>query len=228
MPKRPARKALGERVLTDAVPNWRQLSTETLVPRANTFIREHGVPSMKALLKANKTLWRVIKDRGVEHRLEFCQSAGPASKPRQAKPKQNGSEKQESKARTAIGEDASAEELRKLDLSEKEIDEGSMYRLILAECFRVDTKEAAIGGKKAVLEGLKARIQRKLDRQQNRMFERCWRKMASAGVIANNWNNTAASVNLNFRNGSIRDETVRDAVGWANEQQTRRFKTITQ
>jgi hypothetical protein len=228
MPQRPARKALGGRVLTDATPNWRQLSTETLVPRANSFIREHDIPGMKALLKANKTLWRVIKDRGVEYRLEFCEAAEPASRPRQAKPKQNGQGKQENKARTAIEEDASAEELRKLDLSDKEINEGSMYRLIFAECFRIDIKEAAIGGKKAVLEGLKARIQRKLDRQQNRMFERCWRKMASAGVIVNNWNNTAASVNINFRNGSIRDEPLRDAVRWANEQQTRRFKTITQ
>jgi hypothetical protein len=112
--------------------------------------------------------------------------------------------------------DLNSEQLRKLDLRYKQVEDGMMYRIICAECFRMGNGHPFVGSHRSTVPKLQSGLHRRLGGPQHRVFEKCWERMAVEGAIVYNTNRSAASLNP-F--AGVRDPDLRKALEWAVGEQ---------
>jgi hypothetical protein len=182
---------------------------------AQSMIDEMEIADMGELETFDGELHRMVVDMGLEGKLGFHErkESGDAQRPDAVE----GAGEGVAGCRAALSAGASAEQVRKLGLQENGFDEGLMFRLICAECFRMGSAAPFVGGRRTTLEKLRSGLQRKLSGRQQRLFRRCWDRMASEGAISFNSNRTAASLNPLL--SQLGEGPLRDAIAWAVREQ---------
>jgi hypothetical protein len=110
------------------------------------------------------------------------------------------------------------EELRKASLKGAEIDNCTMFKLIMVECFHIGTGRPVVGVHRTTQTAtLQNTMNRKLSGPQHREFKRCWSRMVSEGVIQMTKDKNAAHLNVTF--DGICDMQLKKAVTWAIKEQ---------
>ena len=170
---------------------------------AQSAIEERGIHEPAGLEMLDPDLYALAAEHGVLAELRFVEKAG--------------AEEDGSKAGELLR--LGAGQVRKAPLKGLELCEEEVYRLILAECFRIGTGGPYMNGVRGTIPKLQSNINRKMSGPQHKMFRKCWDRMASEGVISYNQNSSAASVSLAVH--EVRDESLASALAWASAEHSK-------
>lgn len=162
---------------TEIYGGWKFKSTEQILPIANDFVKQEGISSMQELKKTDKGLWRVIKKRGLQEKIEFA----PKNEPEPAS-------------------GIITRKERHIQKPKERRTQNEMFRLI-AEKFKLGSGKAYLGSNRIGLENIH---DNSLSKQEYRLFDRAMRLLIREGAIILSPSGNAASFNIKNLNEEIR------------------------
>jgi hypothetical protein len=211
-----------------SIAQWSSVGDSHLVELTCLLLRGGIIEHYDDLVQLDSGLHQVLDERSLVGKVRFkTRASEPAMQvapdssvsideaPNSRKRKERWSE------RPRIPVALLADQLRAFQLAGVQISEYQMYQLICLHCFHMAGGKAMIGEAYGPITSLKSNLLEALhgDREQTRLFYRCWDKMAVRGAIRLKKNGTVASLNPHTQD--ITDQNILPAVAWAFSEHRR-------
>jgi hypothetical protein len=218
---------------TSSIAQWSALSDSHLIELACLLIRGKVIEHYDDLLVLDRGFHQVLAERSLvkkvcfKEKSEACQTISPLPPPdsspiaAEGPPESSHKRKEKWSERSRIPTILSADQLRAFDLVGMQISEYQMYQLICLHCFRMGTAKSMIGEVYAPVDSLKSNLLEAIsgDREQTRLFYRCWDRMTVRGAIRLKKNGTVASLNPHTQ--EITDAHMLHVVQWVFSEHRR-------